>query len=220
MRSKNKALLLVLCVVMLVSATAFGTLAYLTDNDQVTNTFTVGNIEIILDEAPVDTNGDATTGPRVKTNSYKLLPGHEYDKDPTVHVQAGSENCYLFVTVKNEISAIEAETTVAKQMENKGWKEVTDATGVAADEKLYVYATGTDAKTSVAANTDVVVFENFKIDGAKVVNVPDGETVPAGKFDLAAYTGKTIVVTAYAVQVDGFDGETPANIWNTVFANA
>jgi len=60
----------------------FGTLAYLTATDTVTNTFTVGKVQITLDEAPVDANGETTDGDRVKKNNYHLLPGHEYDKDP------------------------------------------------------------------------------------------------------------------------------------------
>lgn len=70
MKTKSKALLLTLCAVLLVAASVLGTMAYLTSTDTVTNTFTVGKVEIKLDETDV-TN---PTGSRVQANSYKLMP--------------------------------------------------------------------------------------------------------------------------------------------------
>ena len=182
MKTRNKAVLLSLCAVLLVAASVFGTYAYLTSTtEKVTNTFTVGNVKITLDEAPVDTDGKETTGDRVTENSYKLLPGHEYDKDPTIHVDAASEDCWLFVKITDEIAAIEDDTTVAAQLTANGWTAVEGQTGI------YAY------KETVSAGKDVVVFKTFKIKG-DVTN----ET-------LATYAGKTITVQAYAIQADGFD---------------
>ena len=112
------------CTVLLVTASVLGTMAYLTSQDQVVNTFTVGNVAITLDETDVDVNGDKDSEDRVKANEYKLLPGHTYTKDPIVHVDADSEDCYLFVKVENGIAAIEADTKVADQMAEKGWVAV------------------------------------------------------------------------------------------------
>lgn len=95
MKTKSKALLLTLCAVLLIAASVLGTMAYLTSTDTVTNTFTVGKVEIKLDETDV-TN---PTGPRVKANSYKLMPGTTYTKDPTVTVKAGSEESYVRMKV-------------------------------------------------------------------------------------------------------------------------
>lgn len=95
MKTKSKALLLTLCAVLLVAASVLGTMAYLTSSDTVTNTFTVGKVEIKLDETDI-TN---PTGPRVQANSYKLMPGTTYTKDPTVTVKAGSEESYVRMKV-------------------------------------------------------------------------------------------------------------------------
>ena len=54
---KSKAILMALCAVLLVAASVMGTLAYLTSTDTVTNTFTVGNVQIKLDEAKVNEEG-------------------------------------------------------------------------------------------------------------------------------------------------------------------
>lgn len=105
MKTKSKALLLTLCAVLLVAASVLGTMAYLTSTDTVTNTFTVGKVEIKLDETDV-TN---PTGSRVQANSYKLMPGTTYTKDPTVTVKAGSEESYvrMKVTFNNAAALME-----------------------------------------------------------------------------------------------------------------
>ena len=183
MKTTKKALLLALCAVLLVVSTVFATLAYLTTEVKVVkNTFTVGEIEITLDEAKVTEYGVEVTGAnRVTENTYKLIPGHKYTKDPKVHVQAGSEPCYLFVKVIDEIAAIQDTKTVAKQMEDNGWIEMD---GV---DNVYYFISTVDASTDAKSYN---VFEEFTIkDDA----------------DVASYEGKTITVQAYAIQADGFD---------------
>lgn len=185
MKSKKKVFVTVLCAAALVVASVLGTMAYLTSQDAVENTFTVGKVAITLDEAKVTDAGDPVVGAdRVKTNTYKLIPGHEYTKDPTVHVTAGSEDSWLFVKVVDKIADIEADTTVAAQMTANGWTAVEGATNV------YAY------KATVTAGQDIKVFENFTIKGDAAV---------------AGYAGKTITIEAYAIQADGFT--TAADAW-------
>ena len=110
MKTKSKALLLTLCAVLLVAASVLGTMAYLTSTDTVTNTFTVGKVEIKLDEAKVTADGIPVEGAaRVTANSYKLMPGTTYTKDPTVTVKAGSEESYvrMKVTFNNAAALME-----------------------------------------------------------------------------------------------------------------
>lgn len=194
MKKTSKALLLSLCAVLLVTASVLGTMAYLTSQDQVVNTFTVGNVAITLDEKDVD-NSTPGENDRDKANAYKLMPGHNYEKDPIVHVDANSEDCYLFVKVVNEIANNEAEKTVAQQMTEKGWVAVDAANGI------YVYTTDKTNPAVVTKGSNITVFENFTIAG----NV-DNTT-------LATYADKTITVNAYAIQADGFAGKTASEIW-------
>lgn len=102
MKKAKKVLLLVLCAVLLVGASVAGTVAYLTSQDTVVNTFTVGQVQIGLDEADVNDDGTYVTDHenRVKTNDYHLLPGMTYIKDPTVTVKANSEKAYVRMLVK------------------------------------------------------------------------------------------------------------------------
>ena len=80
MKNRSKALLLALCALMLVVTTVFTTLAYLTDNATITNTFTIGNVDITLTETDVDAKGDVVNPEtRVSENqSYKLFPGKTF----------------------------------------------------------------------------------------------------------------------------------------------
>lgn len=193
MKSVKKAIVAALCAGTLVVGSVAGTMAYLTSTDEVVNTFTVGNVAITLDETDVDNS--TPNAERDQANSYKLMPGQTYEKDPTVHVASTSENCYLFVKVANGITAIEGATTVANQMAAKGWVVVDAVKGI------YVYTTDQTNPAVVAADTDVPVFENFTVAG----NV-DNDT-------LANYENQQIVVTAYAIQADGFDNKTASEIW-------
>lgn len=108
MKTKSKALLLTLCAVLLVAASVLGTMAYLTSTAKVENTFTIGKVEIKLDEAKVNADGIPVEGAaRVQANSYKLMPGTTYTKDPTVTVKAGSEESYVRMKVTfNNATAI------------------------------------------------------------------------------------------------------------------
>ena len=105
---KKKILSLTLVVCLLAIAVVGGTLAYFTDKSEVaTNTFSVGDVTIELDEADVDLMGnkikdaEGNDVERVTENAYKLVPGHLYTKDPTVTVLGGSEESYvrMFVTI-------------------------------------------------------------------------------------------------------------------------
>lgn len=97
MKSTTKAILVVLCALVLAAGSLFGTLAYLTDKDADTNTFTVGSVRLKLDEAKVKEDGTYVTDAdnRTDENKYHLIPGHAYIKDPTVTVLGGSEESYV-----------------------------------------------------------------------------------------------------------------------------
>lgn len=198
----RKTLLVVASAILLVVASVMGTMAWLTSTTQeVKNTFTVGNVAISLDEAKVNEYGsEGSSAERVTGNTYKLINGHTYTKDPTIHVAEGSEDCYLFVKVVNGISGIEASgnTTIAAQMKAKGWKALDEVVDV-------YYYTVNDEITAVSASNDVPVFGSF--------TVADGAT-------LGSYANASVTVTAYAVQKDGFEGKTANEIWTAAGFNS
>ena len=177
----KKKLMTVLALVLVIALSVAGTYAYLTSQASVKNTFTVGNVAITMDETDVD---DSTPdADRDVENEYKLIPGTTYTKDPVIHVTATSEKCYLFVKVENNIAGAEttdATKTVAAQLEANGWALVDGQTNI------YVY------KDAVDGGADVKVFESFTV--SNDINNDALKT---------AADGKTIVVTACAVQAEG-----------------
>lgn len=204
---KTKAILMALCAVLLVAASVMGTLAYLTSTDEVVNTFTVGKVKITLDEAKVGEDGKALAdGTRwhPTTNDpeqeYHLLPGHSYDKDPTVTVKAGSDKSYvrMLVTVSFENELTDAQLATSLDSIFTGY----DATKwdredktVSTDKKSisYEYRYSTTVKPS--ADTDLKLAPLFT-----KVEVPNTYT----NEDIAALNGMQITVVAQAIQAYGF----------------
>ena len=86
-RSAMRRMLFTLALVLVVAvASVGGTIAWLTaTTDPVVNTFTVGDINIELNET---------------TTNYKMVPGNTIAKNPKVTVEAGSEACWLFVKIE------------------------------------------------------------------------------------------------------------------------
>lgn len=194
---KKKILVACLCVALAVLTIAGTTLAYLTSQDKVTNTFTVGNVKITLDEKDVDNS--TPNAERDKANAYILMPGKKYEKDPTVHVDPVSEDSWIFVKVENGISSFEATTaeggykTIADQITANGWTALDNAAGVY--YKSY---------TKNTTGADLVVFREFQLSDT-ANDVTGWSTIDASN---------NIVVTAYAIQKDGFT--TAAAAWAEV----
>lgn len=217
MSKKIKKIIVSVCSLALVACMSVGiTLAYLQDTTgTVTNTFTYGNVSFNealnggLDEAKVNRYGrpikvETTTdeegnqvvteteveleeAERVTANTYKLIPSHEYVKDPTVHIGADSEDAWLFVKVVNGIELIEKEgtTTIASQMSAKSFVQVSSDPAT----HTYIYA----YNQTVSAGENIVVFDNFTLaDGLEEENI---ET----------YENASITIQAFIIQADGLD---------------
>ena len=189
-----KIVLGVVAIMLVIAVSVAGTIAYLTSKTAaVRNTFTLGNVTITLDEHEIeDEYATAITTNTVQTNEYKLIPGHTYLKDPTVHVDDSSEDCWLFVKVTNGIAGIEVDAddgdTIAEQMTALGWTPVEGTTDV------YAYS------DKVSGGTDVVVFNSFTIAGNADIS----------NYATASNNAAVINIIAYAVQADGFGSSAAA----------
>ena len=202
MKTKSKALLLTLCAVLLVTASVLGTMAFLTSKDEVVNTFTVGSVAIKLDEAKANPDGSLVQGAaRVEANSYKLLPGHTYNKDPMVTVLEGSEDSYIKMTVTfSKASALDA------IFAPNGADLISIFNGY--DPANWTCKGNTE---DAATNTRTYEFWYKGTVGAPDSDVPldalfDSITVPGSitNEQLKSIEGMTITVNAYAIQADGF----------------
>ena len=201
--SKKKALLMMVCAVMLVLVSVMGTMAYLTSSDEVVNTFTVGKVAITLDEAKANADGSLFDQgvTRVKANSYKLLPGHTYNKDPMVTVLEGSESSYVKMTVT---------FTKAAQLDAIFDPNGADMTSIfnGYDSTNWIAKGNTE---DTAKNTRTYEFWYKEAVGAPTADVAldalfDSITVPGSitNDQLKTIKDMTITVNAYAIQADGF----------------
>lgn len=223
MTKMKKTALIAVCAMLLVCVTIGATVAYLTSTDKVENTFAVGKVKITLDEAQVDTEGnpvqgtDANPNPRVKENSYKLMPGHTYTKDPTIHVDPASEDCFIRakVTLTNAKEWIAIATKYAdNKIENiiKGtddniWWVSQPAVDTTKNTVTYTFVYKNEGHTdelgkriwTKADGTDLVLFNQ--------IVMPKGLT----NEELEGVADSKITVVAEAIQADGF--KTEAEAW-------
>lgn len=203
MKSKKKVLVTLLCAALLVFASVMGTLAYLkSTTDVANNTFSVGNVQLTLDEAKVDVYGEPIEGAnRVLGNEYKLIPGHEYVKDPTVTVKGGSEESYIRMMV--EITDFQDVKKVfgndfLPQYFVTGW-----------DPELWI-STG-----NVVVTNDTAVYEFWYKDTVNTLGADDKVLEPLFETivvpddveneAIALLDDMEINVVAHAIQADGFD---------------
>ncbi len=118
---KKRTLALLLALVLVFGAAVGGTIAYLTDTtDPVTNTFTVGKVDITLTETfNTDTNNDQ------KNDAWQaqLIPGTTYAKDPVVTVTNDSEDCWLFVKFEEKNNPTNYLDYTSNLTEANGWTQ-------------------------------------------------------------------------------------------------
>ena len=134
---KKKIIALIVCLTLIIGCAIGGTIAWLTDKTEaVTNTFTVGDVDITLAESP---NLD-----------LKMVPGKTITKDPTVTVVKDSEACWLFVKVEKSANF---DTFMTYEMAD-GWTELTGVDGVYYRQ---VNTLTSDQTFSVLKNNNVTV---------------------------------------------------------------
>lgn len=207
---RMKPLLLILCAVLLVGVSVLGTIAYLTDQAEVKNTFTVGKVEITVDEAEVNPDGTlATPANRVTQNNYHLVPGGSYAKDPTVTVLKGSEESYIrmLVTVNcaNELDAIFAATggfaydSILSGFNATKWTCVGETPNTATNTVTYEFRYKNAVKPTATEN-------------AVLEPLFTSVTIPAAldSSDMEAIKDLEIIIIGHAIQKAGFNDEASA----------
>ena len=173
-----------------------GISAYFTDGDTATNTFTVGKVEIDLQEP--SWNPDIATA---------ITPKEEFPKDPKVK-NIGENDAFVFLEVvvpyanvvtanddgtKNEAADIE----LFSYDVNSGWAEVGEATKDAdagTITHLYAYGTGT-VMTALAKDAATPTLFDY----IKFANVVEDQALEG--------TTQNVVVNAYAIQTTNINDE-------------
>ena len=240
----KKKLLIITCVLVAVAAivagSVFGTIAYLAAASKVSNVFTYGEVFISMDESKVDQHGvplkdseGNPTGERTDNNSYLLMPGESYTKDPQIHVQPSTQPCYLFLVTRNQITRIEDPTkpTMAKQMVANGWGIYKDTS---AGSRVWIYCgnvANVDQDTMHAIKPVAVCGSNNKTmaDGVNILHVEADKPIAIfTQFhvtssigaDLSLYSGAEVTLNAVGIQASVFgnigDTQAVADAWTAV----
>lgn len=194
MKTKRKALLLLGAAVVLVAGSIMGTMAYLTDTMEVTNSFSYGDINITLEE---------------EEDSFHIVPGTTITKDPEITVLAGSEECWLFVEIEevdwptfDDVSMLTYEISTNDE-DGLEWTQLTTTDGT-----IVYYIQGVDASASavtVEILKDNTVTVNASLTKAQVETMADLST--------------QLNFTAYAVQAEAV-GSDAAAAWSVATTNA
>ena len=209
---KKKSILMAAIAVMLVAVLVVGgTLAYFTDAKSATNTFTMGNVKITLDE----TNVNDPQGARVTENTYNVYPGAVVTKDPVVH-NTGKNAAYIRATVNvsNWMNLVAAYYPDFKEtFPNDGYKaalnllvgELGEGWSVVGVEAGDTFTIGQfDAKFILKYDGKLAADESTTAMFQTV-------TIPAGIDNVNADSLSSVKVVAQAIQADGFTS------WNDAF---
>lgn len=226
-----KKKILALCLVIALAATVVigGTLAYFTDTDDATNTFTVGKIDITLNEV-------------FDKDNANLLPGSQsknaVNKDVTITLKEGSADSYVWYkwlipaaldstdgsTGTNNVVHVNSKGyTWDKYRENpKYWPEgQTEALPL---EKTWDHTSkgvegfiGTETIDGIVYNVYVALYHGVLTAGETTTQAMDqvyldskvdfdGEhyTINGQVIDYDFSKGVNIIVRAYGIQADGF----------------
>ena len=219
---KNKKKLSVLALALVLCLAIAGISAYFTDGDTVTNEFTVGKVEIDLQEEEfVETDYDVNN----------LTPKMEIAKDPDI-TNTGINDAYVFLEVVVPCANVQtaeddgeyidaAKTELFSWTVNPGWAQVEVEETDAANTYVYAwvgYTTSTDAtsgNTVYVNNTTMAALAkdattDTLFDYVRFANVTENSGLETVDLE--------IVVNAYAIQTsniddnDAVDGSTAADI--------
>lgn len=227
MKKAKKVVALALCAVLLVVGSVTGTMAYLTSQDEVVNTFTIGQVNITLDEKDTDNDSnkeDNTTikvnnveQTRDKANEYHVIPGAVFEKDPVVTVLAGSENSYVRAKVTVTYQAV-ADTVIPANFFTTWVKGFDSTVWIPVNENQ----TKKEFKQTINGEEVEFISRTYELRYKDIVDGYDankqkaderlaaiftGIEIPGEGLDnakIATLEGLQIDVKAHAIQADGF----------------
>lgn len=221
---KNRKKGIAIAAALVVLATVAGTAAYFTAAEKITNTWTVGNVEIDLQEEEYEKYKDEET--------KNIVPNSELHKDPKV-VNTGNNGAYVFMKVKvpkalvkvaGQDGSAPAEATLQELFDyqwNEGWA-VIDTDEITEDGKTYqeyLLCYGTEDKCeAVEAGEET---STLLINGsADYLKNPGAEGMIAFKNIIEGQGLETVElkldVESYAIQANNLTKEntdSPSEVW-------
>ena len=183
---KKKIFMFTLAACLIILSVAGSSLAYFTDVDKATTTFTAGDVDITLTVTP--------------TEATKIFPGVDYEKTATVTSAANSEDAFVGLTIDLTSENVANLQSIISLDGSNGTTAIADvikldsgytAKYIAIDKGFRVFVVVANALTAT----------NNKVDVSFNVSIP-----AEWDFDDATiFTAATVTVTAYATQTEGFN---------------
>lgn len=204
--SKKKTIIaaIVLLLVLLVG----GAIAYFTDTDNETNTFTIGNVKIDLEEEHWNS-----------TNAQGILPGATVAKDPKI-TNTGTAQAFMFMKITEPCyDGQKVFTLGSNDAVNSGWVAVGTErscaanTGVSTATTVYAYGSASAMSPVNASASTPTLFDTVTL--KPTLTKTDLTALVGGDLDNPT-NPVNIVVNAYGIQADNVTG-TPSAIWTANF---
>ena len=210
----NKKKTVLAAAILLFMFVIGGAIAYFTDTDQKTNTFTIGGVDITLTEAGWDALPD-TNDNDIPDAAEDMMPGESVTKDPLINNVSIKNDAYVFAKVEVPCTTIVAPAITSEELftytTNAGWTELSTAavactSGGTATHVYYYGTNGTlttltkAASLSTPTSTSNPLFSTISLRSTLTGN--------------EGLTGeKQVVVTGYGIQTEGLTSTAPADVW-------
>lgn len=199
---KNKIILaaIVLAGVFVIG----GVVAYFTDTDSKTNTFTVGNVEIEVLEPGWDALPKGEGDANIPDDAENMMPGDKVTKDPKIHNKSTTNAAYVFAKIESPCTTgttpLELFDYTNTPGVNNGWELMTNGTCSGGKiTRIYSYSTS-GTMTALAANGNTpTLFDELTLNTNITGDLPES---------------KNVVITGYAIQKDGLTETAPNAVWS------
>lgn len=221
MKEKKKWKICVLAGLLAALTAIGGVAAYFTDTDTSVTTFTVGKIEIDLQEPAWEEKEDANAN-GIPDEAEKMEPAQTITKDPFVE-NTGTNAAYIFLTVETPYRSLvtvnadgtknqEKEVALYSYESNTNWVllgttyEMDVDNNYVSEKKLYAYAKEDGNCISLKPG----VSTNTLFDTVTMANVVEGQMLESQTFE------QTIV--AYGIQTSNLqvEGADAKRIWEII----
>ena len=207
---------IIAAIILLLILIIGGAIAYFTDKDTATNTFTIGDVEIeVVESQWSKTDADNDDVPDA---AQDRMPGQTVTKDPKIHNKSAANSAYVFMKVVSPCSTgevVDGNPTPVRELftytANSGWYLMTPSNSCQGGSVTRIYAYGTEttmtelaAEDANSTNDDTTtLFNNVLVNP----NLDGSEKGITGKLNM--------VITGYAIQKDGITATSPSQVWTT-----
>ena len=210
----NKKKTVLAAAILLFMFVIGGAIAYFTDTEQKTNTFTIGSVDITLTEDGWDALEDANNND-IPDAAEDMMPGESVTKDPLINNVSTKNDAYVFAKVEIPCTTIVAPATTSEELftytTNAGWTELSTAavactSGGTATHVYYYGTNGTLTTLAKAANDSTPTStSNPLFSTISLRSTLKGNEGLTGE--------KQVVVTGYGIQTEGLTSTAPADVW-------